>query len=410
MLDNKLVKELKILMNEVLQFRYPADKLLSNFFREHKKILSNERYVIAETIYSILRNFYKITAKVDKSELFDLIGVVWLYILQLDTDSYKNVNIIDFARLKSQSYKPDERLGELPSWIIELLLRHYTEKEVNEIMVALQSQAPLDLRVNLLKSDIKTVIQELKAEKIYPVKMKYSPYGIRLTDKVVLTKHKLFTQGELEVQDESSQLAGMLLNPKRGDMVVDFCAGSGGKTLLIGMLMRNTGRIYALDVNEKRLNNLAPRLARSGLSNVHTQLIAHENDSKIKRLHNKIDRVFVDAPCSGLGTLRRNPDLKFRQTLGTVRELNLKQSSILNSASKLLKTGGYMVYATCSILVEENQIIVDKFLIENPNFIKVKACNVLGIAELDREDGCLVLLPNINNTDGFFAALLQRIK
>jgi 16S rRNA (cytosine967-C5)-methyltransferase len=261
--------------------------------------------------------------------------------------------------------------------------------------------------VNLVKNNLNTVLSSLS--EFNPQKMEFSPFGIRLKDKTFLAKHPLFLDGSIEVQDESSQVAGLLLNPKRGDMVVDFCAGAGGKTLLFGMLMRNSGRIYAFDVNEKRLNNLSPRMIRAGLSNVYPQLIAHENDAKIKRLHNKIDRVFVDAPCSGLGTLRRNPELKFRQTEIGINELNRKQEAILEQASKLLKVGGHLVYATCSILYQENQNIVKQFLHNHPEFELIPASTVLTSPHLVRDNIYLELLPHIHNTDGFFAALLRRV-
>jgi 16S rRNA (cytosine967-C5)-methyltransferase len=192
-------------------------------------------------------------------------------------------------------------------------------------------------------------------------------------------------------------------------MVVDFCAGAGGKTLMIGAMMNSQGRLYAWDVSEKRLANLKPRLARSGLSNVQPQLIAHENDNKIKRLAGKIDRVLVDAPCSGLGTLRRNPDLKFRQSEQSVAELTQKQASILASASKLLKVGGRLVYATCSLLNEENQAIVETFLAQHENFTLLPASEALAQQKITLEMGdYLQLLPQLHGTDGFFAAVMER--
>jgi 16S rRNA (cytosine967-C5)-methyltransferase len=211
------------------------------------------------------------------------------------------------------------------------------------------------------------------------------------------------------VQDEGSQLLGLMLAPKRNDMVVDFCAGAGGKTLMLGAMMNSQGRLYAWDISEKRLTNLKPRLKRSGLSNVQPQLIAHENDAKVKRLVGKIDRVLVDAPCSGLGTLRRNPDLKYRQSVQSVAELNVKQAAILASAARLLKKGGRLVYATCSLLQEENQGIVNGFLVAHPDFVLIPAGEVLKQHHIDLPMGeYLQLTPQLHNTDGFFAAVLER--
>jgi 16S rRNA (cytosine967-C5)-methyltransferase len=182
--------------------------------------------------------------------------------------------------------------------------------------------------------------------------------GLRIWKKPALQNLPLFKEGAIEVQDEGSQVLAQLLGARRGEMVVDFCAGAGGKTLAIGAIMRSTGRLYAFDVSEKRLTKLKPRLARSGLSNVHPVVIAHERDAKVKRLAGKIDRVLVDAPCSGMGTLRRNPDVKWRQQPEGIAELTEKQASILDGAARLVKFGGRLVYATCSLLDEENEGIV----------------------------------------------------
>lgn len=192
-------------------------------------------------------------------------------------------------------------------------------------------------------------------------------------------------------------------------MVVDFCAGAGGKTLAIGAAMRSTGRLYAFDISEKRLANLGPRLARSGLSNVHPARIDSEHDAKVKRLAGKIDRVLVDAPCSGLGTLRRNPDLKWRQSAQAVEEMSAKQLSILASAARLLKAGGRLVYATCSVLARENQQVVEQFLAQHADFVLVPAGEALAAQKIPLEMGpYLELYPHVHQTDGFFAAVLER--
>jgi 16S rRNA (cytosine967-C5)-methyltransferase len=216
-------------------------------------------------------------------------------------------------------------------------------------------------------------------------------------------------RGDIEVQDEGSQLLSLLLAPKRGEMVADFCAGAGGKSLAIGAIMKNSGRIYAFDIAEKRLQNLAARLKRSGLSNLHSQLLSSEQDSKLKRLHGKFDKVLVDAPCSGLGTLRRNPDLKWRQQPSDIAELNEKQKAILNSAAKLVKNGGYLLYATCSILQQENQQIVAEFLAQHSEFTLVPISSVLQQQQIAlQQEDYLQLLPHLHQTDGFFAALLHK--
>jgi len=202
-------------------------------------------------------------------------------------------------------------------------------------------------------------------------------------------------------------------------MVVDFCAGAGGKTLAIGAAMRSTGRLYAFDTSAHRLDALKPRLARSGLSNVHPAAIAHERDERIKRLAGKIDRVLVDAPCSGLGTLRRNPDLKWRQTPQAVEEMAVKQAAILASAARLLKPGGRLVYATCSLLPQENEGIAEAFSATHADFVAEDVGEVLNQLKVPHgnslcsggESGLryLRLWPHLHQTDGFFAAIWRKV-
>jgi 16S rRNA (cytosine967-C5)-methyltransferase len=224
-----------------------------------------------------------------------------------------------------------------------------------------------------------------------------------------ISRHVMFTEGQIEVQDEGSQILAHLVAPKRGMMVADFCAGAGGKTLAMGALMRNTGRLYAFDVSEKRLHSLGQRLKRSGLSNLNAQTISSETDPKLKRLNGKFDRVLVDAPCTGLGTLRRNPDLKWRQTPQDLAELTVKQTNILARASKLTKAGGRLIYSTCSLLSDENEQIAENFLAAHPDFKLLNAAEILKQQQINLDTGdYLKLLPHLHNTDGFFAAVFEK--
>jgi 16S rRNA (cytosine967-C5)-methyltransferase len=254
------------------------------------------------------------------------------------------------------------------------------------------------------------VLDRLEFDQIEAAASKHSPLGVRVRGKPVLSKHPMFLDGAVEVQDEGSQILGMLVEPRRGEMVVDFCAGAGGKTLQMGAAMGSSGRLYAFDVSDKRLANLGPRLKRSGLSNVFPQRITNENDAKVKRLRGKIDRVLVDAPCTGLGTLRRNPDLKTRQNETGLAELNMKQRDILAAASTLVKPGGRLVYGTCSLLAEENEDIVAAFLLAHPQFALVPVGPILERqnVKLAGQEEYLRLLPHLHDTDGFFAAVLER--
>lgn len=409
MINDNLLKLNVQLLREALEFKVPTDALLSKFFRENRKLQFADRGIIAETVYTVLRNYYKLTATVGVKNTFSLIGYVWLHYLKIPTIELSKLKAINL-KIIEETAKVDLDLIEFPEWIQKRLAAYLTDSEIRQLSKAMADQAPLTLRVNTLKMSVAEVARILNAEGIKSTVTKYSPFGITLANKADLMRNKLFLEGAIEVQDEASQLAGILLEPKRSEMVVDFCAGSGGKTLIFGMLMKNTGRIYAFDINERRLGNLTPRLARSGLSNVYPQLIESENDSRIKRLHGKIDKVFVDAPCLGLGTLRRNPDLKFRYNEDSLIQINQQQFSILNAASKLIKVGGRLVYATCSILREENQEIIEKFLAENSNF---KLVDIGGLAIFDKLDlpdsRFLTLNPATHGTDGFFAAVMEKI-
>jgi 16S rRNA (cytosine967-C5)-methyltransferase len=241
-------------------------------------------------------------------------------------------------------------------------------------------------------------------------KTPYSPIGLRMPLRLNISRHVLFTEGKIEVQDEGSQILAHLVAPKRGMMVADFCAGAGGKTLAMGAIMRNTGRLYAFDVSEKRLHSLGQRLKRSGLSNLNAQSISSENDPKLKRLNGKFDRVLVDAPCTGLGTLRRNPDLKWRQTPQDLAELTVKQGNILARAAKLTKAGGRLIYSTCSLLSDENEQIAESFLASHPDYQLLNAAEILRQQQIDLDTGkYLKLLPHLHNTDGFFAAVFEKI-
>ena len=301
----------------------------------------------------------------------------------------------------------------LPDWIAQPLQAQLGDEGFWALVASLDAVAPLDLRVNLMKTKREAAKLALAAAGIEAVATPYSPWGLRVQGRPALQKLPLFRAGEVEVQDEGSQLLALLTEAKRGEMVVDFCAGAGGKTLALGAAMRNTGRLYAFDVAGHRLEALKPRLARSGLSNVYPVQIAHERDERIKRLAGKIDRVLVDAPCSGLGTLRRNPDLKWRQSPKAVQELNLKQSAILAGAARLLKPGGRLVYATCSLLASENEAVCAAFAAAHPGFTPLAVDGLLtdlkvAGAESLVQAGNLRLWPHLHATDGFFAAVWQK--
>ncbi len=402
-------------LREILRFAGPADVTLSRYFREHPRLGGRERGAIAEAVYALLRNRLVLMQFVDSGvgpqmrriallALAEAVGAESIAGLsEPESEWLMRVMSIDRASL------PPAVRSNFPDWIRERLLAQYGDDGAAQLMEALNRAAPLDLRVNALKCSREQAEAALSEANIEFQRTPYAPLGLRLAKKPALQNLALFKDGGIEVQDEGSQLLAHLLGAKRGEMVVDFCAGAGGKTLAIGAAMRNTGRLYAFDVSEKRLAKLKPRLARSGLSNVHPVVIAHENDAKVKRLAGKIDRVLVDAPCSGLGTLRRNPDMKWRQQAQDVVELNAKQQSILAGAARLVKPGGRLVYATCSLLAEENEAIVEAFVAAHPDFVLLPVNEQLTSQKIALDTGIhLKLRPDQHQTDGFFAAVLER--
>ncbi len=402
-------------LGQLLRFDHPADAVVSRYFREHRQLGHADRAFVAETVFAVLRRGRSIEARCagqlsDRRRLLATLAIVrgWSQRELAPVLKASEEEWLAAAKAVPEADLPPAVRCDLPDWLYARLEQQFGADEVLALSRAMNQSAPLDLRVNTLKGDRDTLLAKLAADDIAASPGALSPLAVRLRDKPALAKHPLFLEGAFEVQDEGSQLLGFLLEPKRGEMVVDFCAGAGGKTLLLGALMRNTGRLYAFDVSDKRLANLKPRLARSGLSNVHPARIEHERDQKIKRLAGKADRVLVDAPCSGLGTLRRNPDLKWRQDETSVAELTVKQAAILAAAATLVRPGGRLVYATCSLLSAENDDIVAAFLEKHPDFSLLPASAVLGKQGIACEGEVLRLLPHKHNTDGFFAAAMER--
>ena len=400
----------------VLPARAPADQQLKQFFRDNRSLGPRDRALVADTVYAALRRrrmLEHVTPRATPREiaLATLVKVQGIGLSQIES-ALRGDEKSWLATLKAQDLDalPLELRADLPDWVIERLRRTMDDAALLVLARGLQQSAPLDLRVNALKAPRQAVLERFEFDEIAAAATPFSPLGVRLREKPALNRHPMFLDGAIEVQDEGSQVLGFLVEPRRGEMVVDFCAGAGGKTLQLGAAMSSTGRLYAFDVSDKRLANFVPRLKRSGLSNVFPQRISGENDAKVKRLRGKIDRVLVDAPCTGLGTLRRNPDLKARQSVEGLAELNAKQRSILAAAASLVKPGGRLVYGTCSLLTEENEGIVEEFLAANPDFAVVPAADVLkrlGIF-IPGQGRYLRLLPHLHDTDGFFAAVMER--
>jgi 16S rRNA (cytosine967-C5)-methyltransferase len=405
------------LLRAVLKFEQPADAVLSAYFRQHHALGARERHALAETVYAVLRRrlWFQHLAQSGRGALERRLALVgWQgerRTLDAAIDDAER-RWLSAAPAVDASTLPAKLRHNLPDWLAGALHAQLDDAQFDLLTAALLQPAPLDLRVNALKAKREEVQELLQSAGIDAGATPYSPWGLRIEGRPAINTTSAFRDGLFEVQDEGSQLLAALLDARRGEMVVDFCAGAGGKTLALGAAMRNTGRLYAFDTSGHRLHALKPRLARSGLSNVHTVQIAHERDERIKRLAAKIDRVLVDAPCSGLGTLRRNPDLKWRQTPTTVAQLRQQQQAILAGAAVLVKPGGRLVYATCSLLELENEEIARRFELDHPQFESLAAAQALALARIPADDFAqgqrLRLWPHRHRTDGFFAAVWQR--
>ena len=406
------------LVHRVLAFDQPADRVAADFFRSQHALGARDRHLLAESVFALLRRlaYFRHLAASGKGEPARRLailawqgnaGVLRAALGDAERAWLERAQAVDLGSLS------DSLRHNLPAWLAEPL-QAQLGPEFRPWAASIDAPAPLDLRVNVAKADREEVLGLLRAEGVEAEATPYSPVGIRVVGKPALQKLDLFTRGLVEVQDEGSQLLALITGAKRGEMVVDFCAGAGGKTLALGAQMRNTGRLYAFDTSGHRLAALKPRLARSGLANVYPAQIAHERDERVKRLAGKIDRVLVDAPCSGTGTLRRHPDLKWRQSPATLAELATLQPRVLDAAARLVKPGGRLVYATCSPLVAEDEAVAAAFdAAHGSSFERVPALETLIKAQVDKpeslvEGNDLRLWTHRHGTDGFFASIWQR--
>lgn len=411
-ISQNLIGHIIAVLQQCLQFSRAADRVLSDYFRENRALGQSERGTIAETVYAVLRRKryleYLGCQTPRQFALMALNRLAGLSRRELDglTSAEEKTWLSEAGRGGTPPFAVQ---ADFPDWLIDALLPVTGEEELLRLARAMQNPAPLDLRVNTVRMKREAALEALTRTGIEAVETPYSPVGLRLKHKIALQHHALFLNGTLEVQDEASQLLGFLLAPQRNEKIVDFCAGAGGKTLLLGALMSSQGRLYAFDISQKRLDGFKARLKRSGLSNVQPERIDSERDPRLKRLRGKIDRVLVDAPCSGLGTLRRNPDLKWRQQPADIAEMQVKQSAILAAAAQLVKPGGRLVYATCSIVPSENQGIAEEFLARNPDFRLLNASGVLAARQIPLDTGqYFQTAPHLHGTDAFFAAVMER--
>jgi 16S rRNA (cytosine967-C5)-methyltransferase len=406
------------LVHRVLRFEHPADRVVSEFFRESRALGVRERHVLAETVYALLRELplYRHLAQSGRGEMERRLAVLaWqgnAGLLRAALSEAERAWHEQSLALDRQAL-PEGLRHNLPDWLAERL-RPALGEEFWPWVESSGHAAPLDLRVNVARAGREQVLARLRSDGIEAAPTRFSPVGIRVAGKPALQRHGVFTEGWVEVQDEGSQLLALITGARRGEMVVDFCAGAGGKTLALGAQMRGSGRLYAFDVSGHRLAALKPRLARSGLSNVYPVQIAHERDERVKRLAGKIDRVLVDAPCTGLGTLRRNPDLKWRQTLQSLAGLGASQRAILEAAATLVKPGGRLVYATCSPLADEDEVVATAFDASQAGaFVRLPVLDLLRRAQVADAEALvsgddLRLWTHRHGSDCFYAAAWER--
>ncbi|MEO8080376.1 MAG: RsmB/NOP family class I SAM-dependent RNA methyltransferase [Caldimonas sp.] len=416
---NALLVAATELVRRVLRFEQPADRVVADYFRESRAPRSRERQVLADTAYAVLRQwplFCHLAASGSGDPERRLVLLAWQggpSVLHAALGEGEAAWLATAEAARRVEALPDELRHNLPVWLAERLQR-LLGAEFWPWVESVSTPAPLDLRVNDVRSSVKKALAALRSASIVAEPTPYSPLGLRVVGKPALAGLDVFVDGSVEVQDEGSQLLALLTGARRGEIVVDFCAGAGGKTLALGAQMRNTGRLYALDVSGHRLAQLAPRLARSGLGNVHPMQIAHERDDRLERLAGKADRVLVDVPCTGLGTLRRSPDLKWRTSQAQLVELGERQPAILGAAARLVAPGGRLVYATCSPLVEENEDVARAFdAAAAGRFVRRHALDDLRRARVPAADTLvsgddLRLWTHRHGTDCFFAAVWQR--
>jgi len=423
----RLNQAAELLQSILSQTRVPADRIMDQYFRERRQMGSKDRAFAAETVYGCLRRKGELEALAGPllpADLPDETRSYWLvaaYLLKYSGWSARALADADFKGdadalvTRVRSTKPEAlpfsaRIN-MPEWLAGKLVGQFGETEAITLSDALNHAAQVGLRVNTLRANRDALAAQL-AEEGHPCEpMKYSPVGLQRAKRGPLFNTEAFQQGLFELQDEGSQLLAYMTEAAPKQKVVDFCAGAGGKTLALAAMMQNTGLLYACDISAGRLERLKPRLARAGAYNAQSFAIRDEHDPALKKLEASMDAVLVDAPCSGTGTLRRNPDIKWRPI--DLELLAMTQASILEAAAKLAKSGGRLVYATCSLLQEENEAITAAFLAGHPEFEVIPASEILarqGVSAPEglKPDGALRLLPHLHGTDGFYALAMRR--
>lgn len=439
------VQELLALIYNAQQTRYqgarvqPADAIIDSFFRARKYLGSHDRRFIAETTYGTLRHLrrceYVVLSSIPKLSIPRgdrtlLLAVAYLLHVERQPLSQVNGLIGKFTSKEVRQQLPEilarfssfdlpipdepvERLAlqySFPNWMVRRLLDEFNPGETEQLLASLNQQAPLQLRVNTLKATLEECQRNLADEGLEVTRTKYSPIGLQVSKRINVFHHPSFRDGLFEVQDEGSQLLPLLIDPKPTDKVLDACAGAGGKTLELAALMKNRGEIVATDVQAFRLQELKKRARRAGVSNVRIRWV-DDLSELANDFTNYFSLVLVDAPCSGLGTIRRNPGMKWTVSEATAKELSAKQERLLGASARLVKQGGRLVYATCTLLREENEEVVQRFLSQYPEFTLLDPTEQAATLHVPDavSNGFIKLLPHRHGTDGFFCAMLQKV-
>lgn len=422
------------LLKLVFTVAEPTERVVDKFFRRNRKMGAKDRRFLSDTIYLCVRRKLELETLVELSGVAEstnieaLVACALVRYFEWLPEDFVETNAGEFVGELNQfliQMKDDQltfsQKFSLPDWLYDAMKTQFDEGDLTSLCRALLLPAQVDIRVNPRVNSRQKLVKVLEGENVEPIPTLLSSAGIRVAKRGPLQNSKAFRQGGFEFQDEGSQLIGWLAAPKPGQLVVDYCAGAGGKTLHLAELMGNKGRLIACDVYANRLAKLTPRLARANIKIVETLTIDAEEgaDRVAPGLVGKADCVLVDAPCSGVGTLRRNVGLKW--IAQDLKVLSNTQSNILSHAARLVKPGGSLVYATCSLLAIENQEVVNSFLKKNQDFrisqdwISADDPELSGIMAADsllanaiRERGELVLRPDLHNTDGFYAQRLER--
>jgi len=415
------------LLDEVAETKYPADRIMSAYFKQRRYIGSKDKAAISENLYTILRNKMRFEFILNTKDLGVHSRMLVALLLKMDDgDLY---NTFDGDKYSPKRLRPGqlERFAELdlnvideaplnvklnvPDWISPKLEKALGDR-FEEEMTATNKSATTDIRVNTLKSSVPPVDQALADVGYVAHKTDLSPWAIRFEKRVSLFGLPAFKQGWFEIQDEGSQLLALLTGVKAGQKVVDFCAGAGGKTLAMAAMMENKGTIYACDVHTKRLEQLGKRTKRAGVHNVRTHILSSENDKWVKKHTEYADIVLLDTPCTGTGTWRRSPDSRLNLTQENLDNLVELQQSIMQSAKRLVKPGGRLLYATCSLLEEENEAQIIKFLENNPDFspenFEIPETLLVHSERFKNSGHEIRTFPAMTGTDGFYVASLKR--